>query len=61
LEHVTTDEILELNLDDHKSIVRSLAFSPTNEGLLISGGSNESKVRLWNTEIGKVVSFFEGL
>jgi WD40 repeat protein len=47
------DGDLLFDLNGHEAGVNSIAFSP--DGSLLATGSNDSKVRLWNTEDGSVV------
>ena len=54
---VTSDfsskEVLEMQIPGHKGTVRTLLFDPQDEHTLLSGGTVDSNIMLWDTEEGK--------
>lgn len=54
------DSKLELSMEGHKGIVRSVCFDPTEELILLSCGQKENIIRVWDPEEGKVKSILEG-
>jgi len=57
---VEEEDKLELSMEGHKGIVRSVCFDPTEELILMSCGQKESIIRVWDPEEGKVKSILEG-
>jgi hypothetical protein len=55
-----SDNLLELTLNGHQAIVRSLWFHPKNELNLISGGDGDSCLKVWDTEKGDNVLNLDG-
>ena len=54
---VTSDfsnkEVLEMQIPGHKGTVRTLLFDPQDEHTLLSGGTVDNNIMLWDTEEGK--------
>lgn len=53
-------EILEMTLQGHQAIVRSVCFNPTNDLCLLSGGQVDTELKVWNTETGKNIANLKG-
>ena len=45
-------EFLELAIPDQRGTVRTILFNPEDESYLISGGSMDSNINVWDTESG---------
>ena len=54
------DDILEMTLQGHQAIVRTVCFDPTNDLVLLSGGQIDQDVKVWNSETGINVANLSG-
>lgn len=54
------NELLEMVLEGHQAIVRTLCFNPTNDLILLSGGLVDKEVKVWDSETGKNVANMKG-
>lgn len=59
-ENENATNVLELAIPDQKGTVRSILFRPNDDNFLVSGGTNDSNIHLWDTETGKRVQFYLG-
>ena len=59
-ENENHNELLEMTLEGHQAIVRTLCFNPTNDLLLLSGGLVDKEVKVWDSETGKNISNLKG-
>jgi WD40 repeat protein len=46
------------SLDSHQGFVYSVQFSP--DGTILASGSADRRIRLWNTDTGKIIYTFDG-
>jgi WD40 repeat protein len=53
-------ELLEMSLEGHSAIVRTLCFNPTNDLILLSGGLVDRDVKVWDSETGKNIANMKG-
>ena len=53
-------EILELKIEGHKGIIRSVLFSPKDSRTLLSCGDVDQDVFVWDTDEGKLKSTLRG-
>lgn len=47
------NELLEMVLEGHSAIVRTLCFNPANDLILLSGGIVDTDIKVWDSETGK--------
>ena len=50
---LSSKEVLEMQIAGHKGTVRTLLFDPQDEHTLLSGGTVDNNIMLWDTEEGK--------
>ena len=50
---INSTNILELQIPGHKGTVRSVMFLPEDEHTLLSGGTVDTNIFIWDTETGK--------
>ena len=53
-------DLLELMLEGHQAIVRTVCFNPTNDLNLLSGGHLDADIKIWDSETGQQVSKMVG-
>ncbi|MCH2131464.1 MAG: protein kinase, partial [Pirellulaceae bacterium] len=59
IENLPDPKPTHLELSGHNGPVRSVAFSPTNSTLLVSG-SHDNTLQIWNVATGNLVKIFRG-
>jgi WD40 repeat protein len=53
-------EILELTISGHRGTIRTVTFDPTSDLVLLSGGTVDHTVKVWDAEKGTNISNLEG-
>jgi WD40 repeat protein len=53
-------ESLELTIQGHKSTVRSVCFEPTSDLILLSAGSGDKCIKMWDAEKGTNITNLQG-
>ncbi|CAG9323077.1 unnamed protein product [Blepharisma stoltei] len=53
-------EIMEVVLQGHQDIVRTVCYNPVDDRILLSGGSNDGDIKVWNTETGQFLQKLQG-
>jgi WD40 repeat protein len=59
-QHDQNSDLLELMLEGHQAIVRSVCFNPANDLNLLSGGHMDPDVKIWDSETGQSVHNLQG-
>lgn len=64
------NELLEMTLEGHQAIVRTVCFNPTNDLCLLSGGLSmfyhfllllvDTDLKVWDSETGKNIANIKG-
>jgi len=55
-----SSDILELQLEGHQAIVRTVCFNPSNDLNLLSGGHLDPDLKVWDSETGMQVASLSG-
>lgn len=54
------NEAAIMELEGSKAVVRTVCFHPNDPSILLSGGMNDSDVKVWNTETGQNIANLKG-
>ena len=60
LDEGESSQILEMTLQGHQAIVRTVCFNPINDLILLSGGQIDKDVKVWNSETGQQIASLKG-